>query len=84
MAEQNIKLLIFSSVDFFSTYGGGQVYVKNLVDELVRQGQSPIIATPGTSTAQTESYKGCAIYTFDASIAQKDFNPHCSYPSITI
>lgn len=32
-----MKLCIVASGDFFSTYGGGQVYVKNLVDELIRQ-----------------------------------------------
>lgn len=32
-----MKLVIVASGDFFSSYGGGQVYVKNLVDELIRQ-----------------------------------------------
>lgn len=32
-----MHILIISSGDFFSTYGGGQVYVKNLVDEMIRQ-----------------------------------------------
>ncbi len=35
-----MKLCIVSSGNFFSNYGGGQVYVKNLVDELIRQRQS--------------------------------------------
>ena len=33
-----MKLLQIASGDFFSTYGGGQVYVKNIVDEMTRQG----------------------------------------------
>ena len=33
-----MKLLQIASGDFFSTYGGGQVYVKNIVDEMIRQG----------------------------------------------
>ena len=33
-----MKLLQIASGDFFSTYGGGQVYVKNIVDEMFRQG----------------------------------------------
>lgn len=32
-----MKILQIASGDFFSTYGGGQVYVKNIVDELIRQ-----------------------------------------------
>ena len=32
-----MKLLQIASGDFFSTYGGGQVYVKNIVDEMIRQ-----------------------------------------------
>ena len=32
-----MKILQVASGDFFSTYGGGQVYVKNIVDEMIRQ-----------------------------------------------
>lgn len=32
-----MKILQIASGDFFSTYGGGQVYVKNVVDEMIRQ-----------------------------------------------
>ncbi len=38
-----MKLLQIASGDFFSTYGGGQVYVKNLVDELIRQGADVVV-----------------------------------------
>lgn len=33
-----MKILQIASGDFLSTYGGGQVYVKNIVDEMIRQG----------------------------------------------
>lgn len=33
-----MKILQIASGDFFSTYGGGQVYVKSIVDEMIRQG----------------------------------------------
>lgn len=33
-----MRILHIASGDFFSTYGGGQVYVKNVVDEMIRQG----------------------------------------------
>lgn len=32
-----MKLTIVASGDFFSDYGGGQVYIRNVVDELVRR-----------------------------------------------
>jgi len=32
-----LKVLQIGAGDFFSTYGGGQVYVKNLVDEIIAQ-----------------------------------------------
>ena len=32
-----MKLLQIASGNFFSTYGGGQVYIKNIVDEMIRQ-----------------------------------------------
>ncbi len=32
-----MRILQVASGDFFSTYGGGQVYVKNIVDEMIRQ-----------------------------------------------
>lgn len=39
----SMKLLQIASGNFFSTYGGGQVYVKNLVDELIRQGADVVV-----------------------------------------
>lgn len=35
-----MRLTIVSNGDFYSTYGGGQVYVKNLVDELIARQKS--------------------------------------------
>lgn len=32
-----MQILQIASGDFFSAYGGGQVYVKNIVDEMIRQ-----------------------------------------------
>lgn len=68
-----MNILLVTSSPFNSTYGGGEVYVKNQVDELVRQGFLPMIAAPGNTSQQTGSYKGCTIYNFDAPLAQKDF-----------
>lgn len=38
-----MKILHVASGDFFSTYGGGQVYVKNIVDEMIRQGLDVVV-----------------------------------------
>lgn len=59
-----MKMLLVSATDLFSDYGGGQVYVKNLIDELILQGQSPIIATPLSDDRNTTDYKGCRIINF--------------------
>jgi glycosyltransferase involved in cell wall biosynthesis len=59
-----IKILIVSSSGFYSTYGGGQVYVKNIVDEMIRQQLDIVIASPGTKTEKATSYKGVDVFTF--------------------
>lgn len=59
-----MKLLIVASGDFFSDYGGGQVYVKNLVDELVDQGLKPALATPGDPSASLRYYRNCSVFAF--------------------
>lgn len=38
-----MKVLQIANGDFFSTYGGGQVYVKNLVDEMINQGMDVVV-----------------------------------------
>ena len=40
-----MKILQIASGDFFSTYGGGQVYVKNIVDEMIRQGLDVVVVS---------------------------------------
>jgi len=64
-----IKVLIVSSSSFYSTYGGGQVYVKNIVDEMIRQQLNIVIATPGAKTEQADSYKGVDVFTFTDEIS---------------
>ncbi len=63
MAHPEYRLLIVSSGSFFSTFGGGQVYVKNLVDELVRQNIYPVIVTPDPLPEDIRTYKGCQLET---------------------
>lgn len=60
------KLLIVSSSNFFSSYGGGQVYLKNLVDEFVNMNIYPSIATPYSKESTPREYNGCKIFTFNS------------------
>ncbi len=62
-----MKLVIVSAGNFFSDYGGGQVYVKNLVDALVDRGVLPIIATTGDPSSPVGHYRGCAVHTVSRS-----------------
>lgn len=64
-----MKLCIVANGDFFSDYGGGQVYVCNLVDELIRQKLSLDIDLSIISFASGfpqlpnhKSYKGVDLY----------------------
>lgn len=69
----NMRLLIVSSGDFFSDYGGGQVYVKDLVDELIRQGITPFIASPGDPERSPRMYNKCSVHMFSVS-SSKSYN----------
>jgi glycosyltransferase involved in cell wall biosynthesis len=68
-----MTILIVTSSPFSSTYGGGEAYVKNQVDELARQGIFPAIASPGERTQSSDTYKGCTLYTFEEAEVEKDF-----------
>ena len=61
-----MRILVISNGDFFSTYGGGQVYVKNLVDEMIRQGVDVSVLSFVNKKAdvpfQKQNYKGINLY----------------------
>ena len=59
-----MKLLQIASGDFFSTYGGGQVYVKNIVDEMIRQELDvSVLSFVGKDTAiEKLDYKGIPLW----------------------
>lgn len=59
------RVLIISNENLASNYGGGQVYVKNLIDEMILKGQSPIIATPLLGGRKVTGYKGCRVINFE-------------------
>jgi len=64
-----MKILQVANNDFFSTYGGGQVYVKNLVDAMINQGLDVIVISKTSGNNQTEEvvlkeYRGISMYEF--------------------
>ena len=60
-----MKTLLVSSTNFSSTYGGGQVYLKNIVEEFIRQQKNIVVAEPGEGSMEIETYKGVPIYSFN-------------------
>ena len=59
-----MHILQVASGSFFSTYGGGQVYVKNLVNEMMREGSTKVsvLSFIETETIQERDDHGCTIY----------------------
>lgn len=57
-------VLQIASGNFFSTYGGGQIYVRNIVDEMVRQGETTltIVSFVETEGVSEKEYRGCKLY----------------------
>lgn len=79
-----VRVLHIASSDFFSTYGGGQVYVKNIVNEMISKKieLGILSAIPNQQYIEKKTYKNIPIYevppysTEDILIsAIKDFNP---------
>ncbi len=56
--------LLISSSDIYSTYGGGQVYFKNIVHGFINKNTPIAIACPGED--REVSYKGNTIHYFNA------------------
>lgn len=66
-----MRILQIAAGDFFSTYGGGQVYVKNIVDEMIAKGYDvTIISTTSVQVLEEKSYKGHQLYEIPASISE--------------
>lgn len=66
-----MRILQIAAGDFFSTYGGGQVYVKNIVDEMIAKGYDvTIISTTSVQAPEEKSYKGHQLYEIPASISE--------------
>lgn len=64
-----MRILHIASGDFFSTYGGGQVYVKNVVDEMIRQGiDVAVVSMSGRQDGIIQKdYKGIPLFEISSS-----------------
>jgi glycosyltransferase involved in cell wall biosynthesis len=63
-----MNILLISSSNFFSTYGGGQVYVKNIADEMIRQGMDITIISPDRNSREIVAkgeYRARPLYTYN-------------------
>lgn len=67
-----MKVLQIASGDFFSTYGGGQVYVKNIVDEMILQSRDIAVISFLSNTRISEynkkNYRGIDLYEIEDTI----------------
>lgn len=68
-----MKILQVASGDFFSTLGGGQVYVKNIVDQMISNGfETAILSFIDTPSLTTKTYKNNTIYEVSENISEQE------------
>lgn len=76
-----MRVLLISSGDYTSTYGGGQVYVKNLAEELVKCNcvVAVVSVIPSICEPRIKKYNGVTVFEMPSSSfiekAVSDFNP---------
>lgn len=67
-----MKVLHIASGDFFSTYGGGQVYVKNIVDTMIDMGiDLSVVSTTDTAGPITKNYRGSTLVEIPGGISDE-------------
>lgn len=69
-----MKLAVVASGDFFSDYGGGQVYVRNIVDELANHPEitTAVISFNRCKQPSVRDYKGITVYQINDDVTLKD------------
>lgn len=70
-----MRILHIASGNFFSTYGGGQVYVKNVADAMIDMGiDACVVSTVGTtSECSAKPYRGRVLYEIPERMPDDDF-----------
>lgn len=63
-----MTILLITALGVRSDYGGGQVYVQNLIDELDRQKASFYIASPADNVGNTTEYRRHKVFNFSRSL----------------
>lgn len=81
-----MRIVQIASGDFFSTYGGGQVYVKSIVDEMIRQGLDvAVLSFVGKDIAiEEQDYKGISLWEIGRQATSADIEDlvHTIFPSV--
>lgn len=68
-----MRILQIASGDFFSTYGGGQVYVKNIVDQFIKDGiEISILSFYSHSGIKEKIYKTIPLYQVPNNVSGAD------------
>jgi glycosyltransferase involved in cell wall biosynthesis len=60
-----MKLLIVSSGDFYSDYGGGQIYVKSIVDSFIDYGVDMAVVSLSDRDGIINKYRECPVLSLD-------------------
>lgn len=69
-----MNVCIVASGNFFSDYGGGQVYVRNIVDELANHSEiiTTVVSFDRNVQPSIQEYKGLSVYQINSDISLKD------------
>lgn len=67
-----MQVLIITSKNIFSTYGGGQIYIVNLVKQFAGTGINICLASPQHNDDRADDYHGCNVYYFSPDAEQPE------------
>lgn len=68
-----MRILQVASGDFFSSYGGGQVYVRNIVDCMSDMGKDvSVLSFTGSDRVQKKAYSGCQLVGLPETASESD------------
>ena len=69
-----MNVCIVASGDFFSDYGGGQVYVRNIVDEFIKHKEltTTVISFSRTQQTSVKDYNGIPVHKVNSDITLHD------------